>query len=213
MTLQTSGTICISDLIAECGGTGCLTEYYRGGGLVPDTAENSGVPTSGTICITDFYGCNCAPVGGPQGPTSVSANAYMPLYSIKFARDMKPGDELLLLNATRDGVKVGLVISNHVSSQKQLLTLVSESGIRLTCSDTTPLTLKDGSCIKSPEALNHELPVQDENGFRWEKIIDVIDAGLGDVATIYCENQCYAAGDEDGKYIWTHNETDSKEIT
>ena len=209
MTLQTSGTICISDLIAECGGTGCLTEYYRGGGLVPDTAENSGVPTSGTICLTDFYGCNCATPNGGGGGGSVSINAYMPLYQVKYAKDMVYGDDLLLLNSTRDGTKLGKVISNRISTQK-LLTLISESGIRLTCSDNTPLTLKDGSAINSTEALNNELPVQDESGFRWEKIVEVLDAGVGEVATIYCEDQCYAAGDEDGKYIWTHNLDETK---
>jgi len=210
MTLQTSGTICISDLIAECGGTGCLTEYYRGGGLVPDTAENSGVPTSGTICLTDFYGCNCAtPNGGGGGGGSVSINAYMPLYKVKYAKDMVYGDDLLILNSTRDGKRFGKVIRNRISTQK-LLTLISESGIRLTCSDNTPLTLKDGSSINSTEALNNELPVQDESGFRWEKIVEVLDAGVGEVATIYCEDQCYGAGDEDGKYIWTHNLDDTK---
>lgn len=68
MTLQLSGQICITDLITECGGTGCLTQYYRGGGLVPDTVENAGVPTSGEICLTDFYGCNCAAPAPPPPP-------------------------------------------------------------------------------------------------------------------------------------------------
>ena len=33
-----------------------LSEYYRGGGLVPDTSININVPTSGTISISNFYG-------------------------------------------------------------------------------------------------------------------------------------------------------------
>lgn len=33
-----------------------LASYYRGGDYVPDVAGNSGIPTSGTISLDDFYG-------------------------------------------------------------------------------------------------------------------------------------------------------------
>ena len=59
MTLQTSGNICIGDLKTEFGSSAnCLTSYYAGGGVVPSGASgtNGAVPTSGTICLTDFYG-------------------------------------------------------------------------------------------------------------------------------------------------------------
>lgn len=50
-----SGTIKLSDLNTFFGGTK-LTDYYRGGTYVPDITENNGVPISGNIRITDFYG-------------------------------------------------------------------------------------------------------------------------------------------------------------
>ena len=215
MPLQLSGQITIQNLITECGGTGKLSEYYRGGALVPDRAENSSVPTSGVIRLSNFYGCNCMPGGGgggggTPGGGSVSVYAYMPLQTTKLAKDLTIGDELLLLDSTDNSkTMIGSVVSNRVSTQK-LVTLVSASGIRLTCSDNTPLTLEDKSSINSTEAKGHKLPVEDENGFRWEEIVDVLDAGVGEVATIYCLNQCYGAGDEPGKYIWTHNETNGK---
>jgi len=57
MALPSSGTICIGDLKTEFSSSAnCLTSYYRGGSIVPDVAINSGVPASGTICLTDFYG-------------------------------------------------------------------------------------------------------------------------------------------------------------
>jgi hypothetical protein len=66
MTLQTSGTICISDLKTEfSSSSNCLTSYYAGGGVVPSGASgtNGAVPTSGNICLTDFYGVsNVIPV-------------------------------------------------------------------------------------------------------------------------------------------------------
>lgn len=146
------------------------------------------------------------PSGGGGG--SVSVSAFMPL-TTKRAGQMVPGDDLVLLSYNKKRSMPGTVISNRISIQK-LVTLVSESGIRLTCSDNTPLTLQDGSMVNSTEAEGHKLPVQDENGFRWETITDVLDAGVGEVATIFCEDQCYAAGDEDGKYIFTHNMAESK---
>ena len=58
MALQTSGTITIGDLRTEFGDTGSssLSEFYRGGSLVPNTGTNAAVPTSGTISLSDFYG-------------------------------------------------------------------------------------------------------------------------------------------------------------
>lgn len=137
------------------------------------------------------------------GGGSVSISAYLPMLS-KLAGRAGAGDSLLLLNDERQGTKSGTVISNRISMQN-LVTLVSTSGIRLTCSDNTPLTLEDGSSINSTEALGVRLPVQDNNGFRWEEIVEVRDAGRGNVATIYCMDQCYAAGDEPDRWIWTHN--------
>jgi len=148
------------------------------------------------------------PPGGGGGGGSVSVNAFMPLTDKK-AGQMQTDDPLLLLSYNGTGSFKGSVISNRISQQR-LITLVSQSGIRLTCSDNTPLTLKDRSVINSTEALGQFLPVQDDQGFRWEPIVEIISSGAGPVATIYCVDQCYAAGDEADKYIWTHNETNQK---
>ena len=58
MALQSSGAISLNDLKAEFSGTTPveLDDYYKGGSLVPTTATNSSVPTSGQISIGDFYG-------------------------------------------------------------------------------------------------------------------------------------------------------------
>lgn len=63
MTLQSSGAISILDIVGEFGGSGShsLTEYYRGGAFVPNISENSSIPTSGTISLTDFYGATATP--------------------------------------------------------------------------------------------------------------------------------------------------------
>lgn len=58
MVLQASGPISLADIAAEFGGAAphSLSEYYRGGANVPDTAANAGIPTSGAIKLSDFYG-------------------------------------------------------------------------------------------------------------------------------------------------------------
>jgi hypothetical protein len=45
-------------IAAEFGGTvpHSLSEYYRGGGLVPNVSQNAAIPTSGAIAMGNFYG-------------------------------------------------------------------------------------------------------------------------------------------------------------
>jgi hypothetical protein len=56
--LTGSGTISLNNIQSEFGGSNpiAISEYYRGGGLVPDTPANTSIPTSGQIKFTDFYG-------------------------------------------------------------------------------------------------------------------------------------------------------------
>ena len=56
MAIQSSGAISITDIVNEFGGTAphSMSEYYRNGGEVP--GNNTNVPTSGTISLSNFYG-------------------------------------------------------------------------------------------------------------------------------------------------------------
>lgn len=56
--LQASEEISLSDLNTEFGGGNKLSDYYRGGGLVADYSTNSGIPPSGEISLSDFYGAS-----------------------------------------------------------------------------------------------------------------------------------------------------------
>lgn len=57
MTLPAFGQISLNDIHTEFGGGTpvVLSNYYRGGGLVPNTAANSNIPTSGQISLSNFY--------------------------------------------------------------------------------------------------------------------------------------------------------------
>jgi hypothetical protein len=56
MALQSSGVIALSDIQTEFGGSNpiSLSEYYRGGAYT--TSNNTNVPTSGAISLSNFYG-------------------------------------------------------------------------------------------------------------------------------------------------------------
>lgn len=85
MTLPGSGTLALSDIKTEFAGLGGgnnLTDYYRSpGGVVPDTSLNAGVPTSGNISITDFYGASANRVqlvgASLSDQNSTPADAYV----------------------------------------------------------------------------------------------------------------------------------------
>lgn len=64
MPIQTSGTIRITDIVNEFGGSAPhnMSEYYRGGSRVPNIPVNNNIPTSGRINLADFYG---ARLGNP----------------------------------------------------------------------------------------------------------------------------------------------------
>lgn len=75
MAIPGPGTaISINTIVGEFGGTvpHSLSEYYRGGGLVPNTPGNAAIPTSGTIPMGSFYGsANRTPV-----TLTIAANTY-----------------------------------------------------------------------------------------------------------------------------------------
>ena len=56
MAINTTGPISISRIVTEFGGTAphSLSEYYRNGPFV--TSNNTGIPTAGTISLSNFYG-------------------------------------------------------------------------------------------------------------------------------------------------------------
>lgn len=58
MTLPASGVITMNEIATEFGGAApySLSNYYRGGANVPNTASTASIPTSGVISLNNFYG-------------------------------------------------------------------------------------------------------------------------------------------------------------
>lgn len=75
MPIPGPGTaISMNTIATEFGGTvpHSLSEYYRGGGLVPNTPTNAAIPTSGQIAMGNFYGAS----NRVSIPITISANTY-----------------------------------------------------------------------------------------------------------------------------------------
>lgn len=71
MPLPSSGEMSIQMIAQFYGGAAphSINEYYRGGPYVPNTASNSGIPTSGPISLSMFYG-----QGGAGGGALAASN-------------------------------------------------------------------------------------------------------------------------------------------
>lgn len=79
MALQTSGAISINDIVGEFGGTAphALSEYY---------GVDTGVPASGTIAISDFYGTSSGPSTVTMNGTSGTINSgYYATYGYRLS--------------------------------------------------------------------------------------------------------------------------------
>lgn len=80
MTLPSTPPITSEMIRAEYGGPlpFRIRNYFRGGGIVPDTPGNSGVPTSGAISFYSFLGQGGgSPPVGPLTVTSTNASRFV----------------------------------------------------------------------------------------------------------------------------------------
>lgn len=81
MALPSSGTITWEMIRAEFGGGYpiYMSQYYRGGGLVPNTAANAAIPTSGPIYASHFYGASATTLTISVPTFTISTyNSYVP---------------------------------------------------------------------------------------------------------------------------------------
>lgn len=80
MAIPGPGTaISMNTIAGEFGGTvpHSLSEYYRGGGLVPNSPGNAAIPTSGAIPMGSFYGsANRAAISLPISTNSYNYDVY-----------------------------------------------------------------------------------------------------------------------------------------
>lgn len=77
MPLPSSGPMTLTMIAQQYGGSPphSLSEYYKGGAYVTNTAGNANVPTSGVIRLSNFYGQGNTGGGGmPLAASNTGAN-------------------------------------------------------------------------------------------------------------------------------------------
>ncbi len=145
--------------------------------------------------------------GGGVGGSCAWVDAVLP--SGKIVGETVVGDDLLLLNEAGDGYFHHPVTGVRFDNQ-QCYTIVTESGIELTVSDTTPIIIKTSEGYEVvrnfvDSILMERVPVLDHGEFRWELVVELKDAGVLPVGLISANNGIYASGNAPDRYIFTHN--------
>jgi hypothetical protein len=132
----------------------------------------------------------------------VSSSAFMPFVvhanqAVESASLLVIKDDVASLTKKR--------IENIRTSVQPLVTLITASGKRLTCSTNTILTLEYGMTCYASEAQGKSIPTLSEGvgGLTWELCTEVAAAGSGEIVTFSAHRQCFAAGDIDQEWIFT----------
>lgn len=118
------------------------------------------------------------------------------------ARDVVAGDLLRVLTDDRESTRWEACTGNAAGSEEGWR-ITSRSGVTATVSESTPITLRDGRIIAVAQVEEEELPVFVDQ-LDWETC-SVSRVGPIEVAKILVNQKTYAAGDEPGRSILTHN--------
>lgn len=147
--------------------------------------------------------------GGGSGGGCVWVGAY--LQNNLLVGQSHIGDGLWILDEDGNGYHNGSIIALRYEPQ-YCWTIETSSGITLTASDSTPITIRDGSSINILQSIGKEVPVWDNGDFHWEEIVALHDEGYRNVALLNAGNSTYAAGNQKNRFIFTHNLNENKNL-
>ncbi len=117
----------------------------------------------------------------------------------------KPGDRVRVLTEDREGTEWIEVTHNSIDWNR-VVRITTFDGVMLTLSINTWLTCRDGHLVMAANAHMVRVPVIDEDGrLDWRACTVEALEGDYDVAHIKCHSRTYAAADEPGSMILTHN--------
>lgn len=140
--------------------------------------------------------------GGSVGEQCVATGMY--LGAGCRAGDAVAGTPVLVMDEALDSAAQDAVWSND-TELADCVELISESGCRVICSTTTPMTLDDGTSVQAPDMAGRPIAVVDNGTFRWERCISANPVGRYFVARISVGGRCFAAGTEPDRLVITHN--------
>ena len=136
MPLKTTGEISFSEIAGEFFKSPPyrLSEFYRGSLVVPDTELNIGVPTSGTVAFSDFYGTAFAipptiPAGAIVFYTGATAPSGWQEYTAAYGRYVKG-----TTNTSQIGTTSAVAIPNGIPQSTVTGTSGAHTGSTFTAS-------------------------------------------------------------------------------
>lgn len=142
--------------------------------------------------------------GNPEDEWCVDAASF--LTDGRRAGDIGVGELLACYNDQAEApAVVNLAVQANRTGTSECLRLVTESGASVIASTTTPMTLRDGRCVRLPQMLGEQALVMRDGVLGWETVIELEPAGVRTVAKISVRDQCYFAGEVAGVFVATHN--------
>lgn len=208
---QVTGTVIerLPDSITGVVPTPSNTWNLTGNGVLKDFAIAGATATTNASYTVTIAGVpvQANPNYGPGDPNDewcVASDSF--LIDGRRALDVSPGDLLDCYdnNAAVPGIN-RLSVQANSSAMSECVRLVTTSGASIVASVTTPMTLRDGSCVNITDMQGRDALVCRGNKLAWEAV-EVVDAvGVRQVSKISVRDQCYFAGETTAAFIATHN--------
>lgn len=180
---------------------------FAGGAVtyVASTSPDTYVPNNGYVYVGYIVtGADGGGGGSPPPPPAECVAAWAWMDEKRNAGAIGAGDVIDVLGD--DMASVAQARVDGAKPAKALgYRLITTSGVTLTCSESTPITQPSGHCVRARDALGAQAAIDDALGLRWETIVEKTRVGLIDVARIHVGGATYAAGDEKGRRMFTHN--------
>lgn len=186
-----------------------LDPTYSGGAktLNMSTNANSLADRDDVVWVGEVTTVSPASGGGGGGgdPGAGCVDAIMWVNDYQQARDVQLG-ELLDCPVYGDQATIEQrhVRQNH-STLQPCHVIRTESGAEVVASDSTPMTLRDGSVAYMPEMMGREALVETDGVLAWENVVLCEPVGLRPVIAFNVGDTCYFAGRDPRKRIATHN--------
>ena len=186
--------------------------YYtvQGEGYIADNETNGKIDFDNfSFTYVGPPGTNDPPTGGGGGdPGCVAVEMYMDTQRQAF--DISVGDTIDGSTYDPIGITPRTVRRNTIVSQPCYL-MTTETDIQVIASNTTPMTMEDGSVMHFNNDMVGQLVLVDDDGdIRWERVRSMEYIGMHDVVLFNVDDQSYFAGTVGNRRIATHNLIDTK---
>jgi hypothetical protein len=124
----------------------------------------------------------------------------------RFAREVEVNDLMECWDFNSENPGVEYAPANKVAFGEEASTmLVTKSGVQIIQSNSTPMTVRDGRVVLTPEMLGEEVVVKRGDELVWEPITYTFDMGVRRVVKISLHDRMYFAGMDSKATIATHN--------